>query len=133
MREDVKLMEAVVVEAKEIKRPITTTMEGLEVRPDQTISNTGGSALDVLRNTPSVRVNDDGSISIRGSNSTNILIDGRNSALGADLEQIPASAIKSIQVINNPNAKYDASAAGGVLNIKLKKGAVGWKKCECRA
>lgn len=48
MKEDVKVMEAVVVEAKEVKRPVTTTMEGLEVRPDQTISNTGGSALDVL-------------------------------------------------------------------------------------
>ncbi|NMM47311.1 outer membrane beta-barrel family protein [Marinigracilibium pacificum] len=117
-----ELMEAVVVEGSKINQPVKSTIEGLEIKPDQTLTNLGGSLLDVLRNTPSVRVSSDGSVSLRGSSSTNILLDGRNSTLTSDLEQIPASAIESIQIITNPNAKYDASAAGGVINIKLKQG-----------
>ena len=122
LKESVRQMEEVVVKGQKLRQPVKSTLEGLTVQPDQNISNLGGSLLDVLRNTPSVRVGDDGSVSIRGSNSTNILIDNRNSALTTDLEQIPASAIKSIEIINNPNARYDAAAAGGVINIKLKKG-----------
>lgn len=120
--EATKVMEEVVVKSTEIPQPVQTTMEGMEIRPDQTIANVGGTLLDVLRNTPSVRVSDDGSVSLRGSSSTNVLLDGRNSAMTVDLEQIPASAIKKIQIINNPNAKYDASAAGGVINIQLRQG-----------
>jgi outer membrane receptor protein involved in Fe transport len=97
-------------------------MEGMEIKPDQTIANVGGTLLDILRNTPSVNVTDDGSVTLRGSGSTNVLIDGRNSALASDLEQIPASAIDTVEIINNPNAKYDASSDGGVINIKLKRG-----------
>jgi len=117
-----EIMDEVVVKGNEVKRPVLTTMEGMEIKPDQTIANIGGSLLDILRNTPSVNVTDDGSVTLRGSGSTNVLIDGRNSALASDLEQIPASAIESVEIINNPNAKYDASADGGVINIKLKKG-----------
>lgn len=116
-------LEEVVVTAEDLsQKPVETNLEGMTVRPDQTISNLGGNLLDVLRNTPSVDVGQDGGVSLRGSSSTNILINGRNSALATDLEQIPASAIESIDIINNPNAKYDAQAAGGVINIKLKKG-----------
>jgi len=114
-------LEEVVVEAEAVRRPVTTDLEGLNVRPDQTLSNAGGSVLDVLRNTPSISVGSDGSISLRGSGSTNILIDGRNSALAADLEQIPASMVENIKIVNNPNAKYDAQGQGGVINIQLKR------------
>jgi outer membrane cobalamin receptor len=117
-----EIMDEVIVEGNEVRRPVLTTMEGLEIKPDQTIANVGGTLLDILRNTPSINVTDDGSVSLRGSGSTNVLIDGRNSALATDLEQIPASAIESVEIINNPNAKYDASADGGVINIKLKRG-----------
>ncbi len=117
-----KRLDEVVVESKEIRRPVSTDLEGLTIRPDQTISNVGGSLLDVLRNTPSVNVGQDGTVTIRGSSSTNVLIDGRNSVLASDLEQLPASAIENIKIVNNPNAKYDAEGAGGVINIKLKKG-----------
>lgn len=117
-----EVMEEVLVEGNEVRRPVMTTMEGMEIKPDETIANVGGTLLDILRNTPSVNVSDDGSVSLRGSGSTNVLIDGRNSALATDLEQIPASAIATIEIINNPNAKYDASADGGVINIKLKRG-----------
>jgi len=122
IQEAAQKLEEVVIESEQVRRPITTDLEGLNVRPDQTLSNIGGSVLDVLRNTPSVSVSQDGSISLRGSSSTNILIDGRNSALASDLEQLPASAVKNIKIVNNPNAKYDAEGEGGVINIELKKG-----------
>jgi outer membrane receptor protein involved in Fe transport len=112
----------VVIESEVIRKPIETNLEGLLVRPDQILSNDGGTVLDILRNTPSINVSDDGTVSVRGSSGTNVLIDGRNSALGGDLDQIPASAVDKIQIINNPNAKYDASASGGIIDIKLKKG-----------
>ncbi|HKK38390.1 MAG TPA: TonB-dependent receptor [Cryomorphaceae bacterium] len=112
----------VVIEADLVRKPIEADLEGIKINPDQTLSNAGGSVIDVLRNTPSVSVSEDGSVSIRGSSGTNVLIDGRNSALGSDLEQIPASAVKSIKIITNPNSKYDAQAAGGIINIQLKKG-----------
>ncbi|WP_020531177.1 outer membrane beta-barrel family protein [Flexithrix dorotheae] len=116
-------LDEIVVEGNEVRKPISTTFEGLNVKPDQTLSNVGGSVLDVLRNTPSVNVDQEGSISLRGSGNTNILLDGRNSSLTGDLEQIPASMVESIQIVNNPNAKYDAEGAGGVINIKLKRGS----------
>ncbi len=115
-------LDAVVVEGAKVVKPIETTLEGMTIRPEQNISNVGGSVLDVLRNTPSVSVGQDGGLTLRGSSSTNVLINGRNSALSGDLSQIPASAIKNIDIINNPNAKYDAEGTGGVINIKLKKG-----------
>ena len=115
-------LEAVVVEGAKAVKPIETTLEGMTIRPEQNISNVGGSVLDVLRNTPSVSVGQDGGLTLRGSSSTNVLINGRNSAITGDLSQIPASAIKNIEIINNPNAKYDAAGTGGVINIKLKKG-----------
>jgi outer membrane receptor protein involved in Fe transport len=115
-------LDAVVVEGAKVVRPIETNLEGMTIRPEQNISNVGGSVLDVLRNTPSVSVGQDGGLTLRGSSSTNVLINGRNSALSGDLSQIPASAIKNIDIINNPNAKYDAEGTGGVINIKLKKG-----------
>ena len=115
-------LDAVVVEAAEVKQPVETNLEGMTIRPEQNISNIGGSVLDVLRNTPSVSVGQDGGLTLRGSNSTNVLINGRNSAIATDLSQIPASAIKNIDIINNPNAKYDAAGTGGIVNIKLKQG-----------
>jgi len=117
-----KQLQEVVVESQKVRRPVSTDLEGLNIRPDQTISNVGGSLLDVLRNTPSVNVGQDGTVTIRGSSGTNVLIDGRNSVLASDLEQIPASAIEQVKIVNNPNAKYDAEGAGGVINIKLKRG-----------
>ncbi len=115
-------LEEVVIKAEREKAPVETTMEGVVIRPDRLLSNDGGSILDVLRNTPSITVSDDGTVSIRGSDGTNVLIDGRNSALAGDLAQIPASAVEKLKIINNPNSKYDAEAAGGVIDIELKKG-----------
>lgn len=122
MNPAVQELDEVVVEGKAVSKPVETTLEGMVIRPEQNLSNLGGSALDVLRNTPSVIVGQDGGITIRGSNSPNILINGRNSAIASDLAQLPASAIKNINIITNPSAKYDAEGTGGVINIQLKKG-----------
>ncbi|WPP51159.1 TonB-dependent receptor domain-containing protein [Catalinimonas niigatensis] len=115
-------LEEVIVEAVEVKRPVETSLEGMTINPEQNLSNIGGSVVDILRNTPSIAVDQDGGITIRGSSSTNVLINGRNSALSEGLDGIPASAIESIEVVNNPGARYDAQGTGGVLNIKLKQG-----------
>lgn len=113
-------LEEVVIQAARF--PIKADLEGLTIQPDQNLSNVGGTLLDILRNTPSVSVSDDGSISLRGSSGTNILINGRNSSLTQNLDQLPASAVQQIKIINNPNARFDADAEGGVIDIILKKG-----------
>jgi outer membrane receptor protein involved in Fe transport len=85
----------------------------------------GGSASDVLETLPSIEVDADGTISLRGSENVNILIDGKPSALAGDrqtlLEQIPSSSIERVEVITNPSAKYDADGMTGIINIVLKK------------
>jgi iron complex outermembrane recepter protein len=113
-------LQEVVVQSNRV--PIRADVEGITINPEQNLSNLGGTLLDILRNTPSVNVSEDGSISLRGSSGTNILINGRNSSLTQNLDQLPASAIKQIKIINNPNARFDAEAEGGVIDILLKRG-----------
>ncbi|HBH22490.1 MAG TPA: TonB-dependent receptor [Cytophagales bacterium] len=115
-------LKEVVVKAEKVESSFNATMEGIEINPERNLSNQGGSVVDILRNTPSINVDQDGNISLRGSSNTNILIDGRNSVLASDLEQIPAAMVDKISIVTNPNAKYDAQGEGGVINIKLKQG-----------
>ncbi len=93
---------------------------------NQNITNTGGTATEVLQNIPSVTVDIDGNVSLRGSANVTILIDGKPSGMTGDdrqavLAQIPASMIERIEVITNPSAKYDAQGMAGIINIVLKK------------
>ena len=86
---------------------------------EKNIMSAGGTGVDVMRNVPSVNVDIDGNISLRNS-APQLLVDGRPTTL--TLDQIPADAIESVEVITNPSAKYDASGGGaGILNIVLKK------------
>ena len=89
------------------------------------ISSTGASALEVLNNVPSVNVNIEGDISLRGSSGVQILINGKPSVLADQssnaLGTITADMIESIEIITNPSAKYEASGTAGILNIILKK------------
>ena len=113
-------LDEVVIETS--KLPVRSTLEGLIITPENNLANAGGTLLDILRNTPSVSVSEDGGVSLRGSSNTNILINGRNSSLTQNLDQLPASIVEEIKIINNPNARYDAEAEGGVIDIVLKKG-----------
>ncbi len=93
---------------------------------DQSLVSQGGSVTDLLTNVPSVQVDVDGNVSLRGSTNVKILINGKASALtGGDLadilQSIPASAIETIEVITNPSSKYQAEGDSGIINIILKK------------
>lgn len=86
---------------------------------DKNIVSTGGTAVDIMRNVPSLNVDIDGNVSLR-NNAPQIFVDGRPTTL--TLEQIPADAIESVEIITNPSAKFDASGGtAGILNIVLKK------------
>ena len=86
---------------------------------DKNLVSAGGTALDVMRNVPSVQVDIDGNVTLRNA-APQIYIEGRPTTLS--LDQIPADAIESVEVITNPSAKYDASGGtAGILNIILKK------------
>jgi outer membrane receptor protein involved in Fe transport len=86
---------------------------------EKALTTTGGTAEDVLKNVPSVNVDIDGNVTLRNA-APQLFVDGRPSSLSID--QIPADAIQSVEVITNPSAKYDASGGGaGILNIVLKK------------
>ncbi|HVZ97987.1 MAG TPA: TonB-dependent receptor [Chitinophagaceae bacterium] len=86
---------------------------------DKNIESSGGTAVDVMRNVPSVQVDIDGNVKLRNA-TPQIYIDGRPTTL--TLDEIPADAIQSVEVITNPSAKYDASGGNaGILNLILKK------------
>lgn len=130
--------------------PTATTMQAVEVTAersmvdyqldkrvinvDKNIVAGGGTATDVLEQVPSVTVDNDGNVSLRGSSNVKILIDGRPSELlsndlSALLDQIPASSVENVEVITNPSAKYDPEGMSGIINIKLKdraSNALGW-------
>jgi outer membrane receptor protein involved in Fe transport len=103
------------------RKPIQKTPQGFIVKAEDNITQAAGTATDLLANTPTVLVDAEGGITIRGK-SPMILINGRNSVLGSrSLDRIPASSIEKIEIINNPSAQYDADAEGGIINITLKK------------
>jgi outer membrane receptor protein involved in Fe transport len=86
---------------------------------DRNLTSAGGTAVDVMRNVPSLNVDVDGNVTMRNQ-SPQIFVDGRPTNL--TLEQIPADAIESVEIISNPSAKFDASGGGGgILNVVMKK------------
>ncbi|MDP1971864.1 MAG: carboxypeptidase regulatory-like domain-containing protein, partial [Sediminibacterium sp.] len=90
------------------------------------ISQAGGSVLQALKNLPGITTGQDGKVALRGSDKVAILIDGKQTALTGfggqtGLDNIPASAIERIEIINNPSAKYDANGNAGIINIIYKK------------
>ncbi len=118
LAEDVNQLQGVVVTATSkptLKMDIDKKIYNIE----KDIVNAGGTALDVMKNVPSVNVDIDGNVTLRNA-TPQIYIEGRPTTL--TLDQIPADAIESVEVITNPSAKYDASGGGaGILNIILKK------------
>ncbi len=92
----------------------------------QDLTNKGGTAEDVLDNVPSVAVDLEGNVSLRGSQGVRILIDGKPSMMVGDgnsngLRNLPSNMIESVEVITNPSARYEAEGMAGIINIVLKK------------
>lgn len=96
------------------------------INVSQVVNAAGGTAVDVLENTPSVQVDIEGNVTLRGSGSFTVLIDGRPSVLsGSDaLRQIPASALENIEIITNPSAKYEPDGMAGIINLVMKKNSM---------
>ncbi len=114
---DSKELEAVVVTGTKPLMDLDVDKKTFNV--DKNIVTAGGTAVDLMRNIPSVQVDIDGNVKVRNAAPT-IFIDGRPTTL--TLDQIPADAIEKVEVITNPSAKYDASGSmAGILNIILKK------------
>jgi outer membrane receptor protein involved in Fe transport len=89
----------------------------------QDIAAAGGSLVNVLENTPSVQVDVEGNVTLRGSGNFQLLIDGKPGAIqGSDgLQQIPASAVQSVEIITSPSARYDPDGDAGIINVIMKK------------
>ena len=90
------------------------------------ITTDGQTASEVLETIPSVEVDNDGNVSLRGNSSVEIRINGRNSGLNSDnqgqiLQQLPAESIEKIEIIDNPSSKFSAEGSAGIINIVLKK------------
>lgn len=118
LKTDVQQLADVTVTA--VSRPgVKLDIDKKTYNVEKDIVNAGGTALDVMKNVPSVQVDIDGNVKLRNS-PPQIFIEGRPTTLS--LDQIPADAIESVEVITNPSAKYDASGGNaGILNIILKK------------
>ncbi len=105
---------------------LTSNLDKKVYTVDRLMANSGGTAVDVMQNIPSVTVDADGGVAVRGNSNINVLVDGRPAALagfsGSDvLSQIPASQIESIEIVTNPSAKYDPEGTAGIINVILKK------------
>ncbi|MFH0866968.1 MAG: TonB-dependent receptor family protein [Bacteroidota bacterium] len=114
------------VEIKEKKNAVEFSLDKKVINVEKALVSAGGSAVDVMLTIPSVTVDFDGNLSMRGSSNVTVLVDGKPSGLtgmsrSAILEQIPASSIESIEIISNPSAKYDPDGMTGIINIILKK------------
>ncbi len=105
------------------RAPISYEIDKKVISVGENFSASSGTAIDILENIPSVTVDIEGNVSLRGSSNFKVLIDGRPSILDpADaLEQIPASSIENIEIITNPSAKYDPEGTSGIINVILKK------------
>lgn len=93
---------------------------------DQDIASAGGSASDALENIPSVEVDSEGNVSLRGSSSVTVWINGKAQGMTSDnrgdiLQQLPSESIDHIEVITNPSSKYSAEGSAGIINIVLKR------------
>lgn len=113
--------EAVTVEGE--RAPISYQIDKKVIDVDQQLTATTGTAVDVLENVPSVTVDIEGNVTLRGSSNFRVLVDGRPSVMDAAdvLQQIPSSSIDDIEIITNPSARYSPEGTAGIINIVLKK------------
>lgn len=109
------------VDVISFRKSIKRTEQGFVINANDNLTQASGNAADLLKNMPTVMVDADGAVTIRGK-SPLIMINGRVSGLtgvdgSAQLERIPANNIEKIEINNNPSAKYDANAYAGIINI----------------
>ncbi len=117
-------LEGVVVTSK--KQMIEVTADKTILNVEGTINATGSNALDLLRKSPGVQVDNDDNIAMAGKNGVQVFIDGKPSPLsGSDLanflQNLQSAQIEAIELITNPSAKYEAAGNAGIINIRLKK------------
>lgn len=123
LEEDATQLNEIVVRSEKSTVEIKLDKKVYNVGQDMMVK--GGTVSDVLDNIPSVSVDVEGNVSLRGSDNIRILIDGRPSYavnIAEALKQLPADAIDKVEVITNPSARYDAEGGSGLINIILKKG-----------
>lgn len=123
LEQDIKTIAEVVVSAKQ--DAVGSKMDKKSFKVEDNISQSGGSVLQTMQNLPGVTVQD-GKVQLRGNDKVTVLIDGKQTALTgfgsqSGLDNIPASAIEKIEIINNPSSKYDANGNAGIINIVMKK------------
>ncbi|MBM3854830.1 MAG: TonB-dependent receptor, partial [Verrucomicrobia bacterium] len=104
---------------------VADTLDKKSFSAAEMIASAAGSALDAMKQLPGVTIDQESKVQLRGSDKVAILIDGKQSALTGfgnqkGLENIPATHIEFIEIINNPSAKYDAAGMAGIVNIVLK-------------
>ena len=124
MAEDAKQLNEVTVTGQRATMKLEVDRKSFDV--GQLISNAGQAASDVLDNIPSIEVDNDGNVSLRGNSSVEVWINGKASGLTSDnraqiLQQLPAESIERIEVIDNPSAKFSAEGSAGIITIVLKK------------
>ena len=124
MAEDAKQLNEVTVTGQRATMKLEVDRKSFDV--GQLISNAGQAASDVLDNIPSIEVDNDGNVSLRGNSSVEVWINGKASGLTSDnraqiLQQLPAESIDRVEVIDNPSAKFSAEGSAGIINIVLKK------------
>jgi hypothetical protein len=118
------ILNEVIVQAEKSYMQLSLDKKVFTVGRD--LANAGGTATDILTNIPSVSVDPEGNVKLRGSDNVRILIDGKPSGLvsfkgSGGLQQLPASLIERVEIITNPSARYEAEGNAGIINIVLKK------------
>lgn len=124
LAEDSKLLQEVVVKGQRSQMSVNAERRVFNVSSN--IAATGASANELLASVPSVDVNSDGEISLRGNDDVLVWINGKEMGMNADnraqiLGQIPAETIESIEVMTNPSSKHSSAGTAGIINIRLKK------------
>jgi ferric enterobactin receptor len=124
LKADTKMLKEVEIQGEKSQFELSLDKKIFNVGKD--LANAGGTAVDILNNVPSVSVDAEGNVSLRGSGNVRILIDGKPSGLvsfkgGGGLQQLQGSIIDKVEVITNPSARYEAEGMGGIINIVLKK------------
>ncbi len=115
-----------VVEVQALQSSFRNDIDKRVFNVENSITAAGGTAIDVLETLPSIQIDEEGSVTMRGSGQVLIYINGRPTNMSGDdsesiLAQFPASSIKDIELITNPSSRYDAAGVGGIINIILKK------------